>query len=246
MTTIKAALVVIGNEILSGRTQDTNTQWIAQRLGERGIRLAEIRVVPDIETEIVRAVNALRGAADYIFTTGGIGPTHDDITAASIAKAFGTELYAHSDARSLMEEYYKTKDLSPARLKMAMIPQGASLIPNPVSGAPGFVMENVFVMAGVPKIMQGMLENILPLLKEGKKMLSATIGCDLPESAIADELSALQDRYADVEIGSYPSYRSGPRSLNIVLRSVDESRLRQAAGEFTEIARRHGAEPVEG
>ena len=241
---LKAALIVIGNEILSGRTQDTNTQWVAERLLSRGIALAEVRVVPDIEARIIEAVNAVRGIYDYVFTTGGIGPTHDDITAASVAKAFGVELYAHPDARRLMEEHYGSKDLSPARLKMALIPKGADLIPNPVSGAPGFVIGNVHVMAGVPKIMQAMLENTLPLLKEGAAIFSNTVACALRESEIADRLSALQDRYKEVDIGSYPQYRPGPHNLNLVLRSTYKDRLAEATRDLMAMIRALGDEQM--
>lgn len=242
--TLKAGLIVIGNEILSGRTLDANTQFVAQKLSGRGIALAEVRVVPDIEAKIIKAVNELRAEVDYVFTTGGIGPTHDDITALSIAKAFGVTLQADPQARRVMEEHYGTKDLSAPRLKMALIPEGASLIPNPVSGAPGFIMENVHVMAGVPKIMQAMLENTLPLLKEGPPILSSTVTCSLRESEIAEKLSALQDKYLDIDIGSYPQYRAGPGSLSLVLKSTKPERLKAATGELVEIIRSLGDEPV--
>lgn len=235
-----AALLVIGNEILSGRTQDANIKHIALRLMERGVALVEVRVVPDIEAKIIKAVNELRAEVDYVFTTGGIGPTHDDITAASIAKAFGTKLHAHPGARRVMEEHYGTTDLSETRLRMAMIPDGAELIPNPVSGAPGFIIGNVHVMAGVPKIMQAMLENILPLLKQGAVILSKTVSCNLRESEIAEQLAALQDRHKDVDIGSYPHYPG----LNLVLRSIDQARLGQAANELMEIIRGLGDKPL--
>jgi len=186
----------------------------------------------------------LRAEVDYVFTTGGIGPTHDDITAASIAKAFGVTLQADPQARKVMEEHYGTKDLSASRLKMALIPDGASLIPNPVSGAPGFIMENVHVMAGVPKIMQAMMENILPLLKEGPPILSSTVTCSLRESVIAEKLSALQDKYSDIDIGSYPQYRAGPGSLSLVLKSTQPERLRVATGELMEIIKALGDEPT--
>ncbi len=242
---VRAALAVIGNEILSGRTQDSNIQWIAQKLATRGVRLAEVRIVPDIEEKIVEAVNTLRRECQYLLTTGGIGPTHDDITAESVAKAFGVRLHQDPAARALMEEHYGSKDLSPARLKMAMIPDGAQLIPNPVSGAPGFIMENVFVMAGVPKIMQAMLENVLPLLREGRRLFSRTVICSLPESTIADQLAALQAQYPEVEIGSYPSYRAGPGGLSLVLRSADEDLLRVATAELMIIVQGHKDDPIE-
>ncbi len=243
---LKAGLIVIGNEILSGRTLDANTQFVAQKLLGRGIVLAEVRVVPDIEAKIIKAVNELRTEVDYVFTTGGIGPTHDDITAASIAKAFGVRLAPDPHARKVMEEHYGRTDLSEPKLKMALIPQGAKLIPNPVSGAPGFIMGNVHVMAGVPKIMQAMLENVLPLLKEGPPILSSTVTCSLRESEIAEKLSALQDQYPDVDIGSYPQYRAGPGSLSLVLKSTQPERLKAATAELMEIIKALGDEATLG
>jgi molybdenum cofactor synthesis domain-containing protein len=240
--TLKAALIVIGNEILSGRTQDANIKFTAEKLMSRGIALCEVRVVPDIEEKIIRAVNELKAGVDYVFTTGGIGPTHDDITAESIAKAFGVELRSDPEARRVMDEYYKG-EWNPARLKMTMIPEGARLVPNPVSGAPGFNIGNVYVMAGVPRIMQGMLESILPLLQEGARIISVTVACSLRESQIADRLAALQERYEDVDIGSYPQYREGPHNLNLVLRSVDAGRLQAAVAELLRIIRDLGDAP---
>jgi molybdenum cofactor synthesis domain-containing protein len=241
---MKAALLIIGNEILSGRTLDANTQHIAQKLSSRGIALAEVRVVPDIEAKIIKALNELRAEVDYVFTTGGIGPTHDDITADSVAKAFGVKLKADPAARKVMEEHYGTTDLSEPRLKMAMIPEGANLIPNPVSGAPGFIIENVHVMAGVPKIMQAMFENILPLLKQGAPILSNTVGCSLRESEIAEKLTALQKKFSDIDIGSYPQYRQGPNNLSLVLKSTKPERLKVATLELMDIIRSLNDEPA--
>lgn len=235
MTQFSAALIIIGNEILSGRTQDSNAQWIAKKLGARGITLVEIRVVPDIEDKIVEAVNALRGGVDYVFTTGGIGPTHDDITAASMARAFGVTLEENAEARAILEKNYGAGNLNPARLKMAMIPAGARLIPNPVSGAPGFIIGNVHVMAGVPAIMQGMLEGALPGLKTGAVVLSNTLICALPESTIAAPLTALQARYPQVDIGSYPHYQPGRSSVGLVLRAADRALLREVTRELAQI-----------
>ncbi len=198
----RAALIVIGNEILSGRTQDTNTMWIAERLMQHGITLTEARTVPDIEEKIIEALSALRRDNNYVFTTGGIGPTHDDITAESIARAFDVPLEKNDEALCILKEHYKPEDLTPPVMKMALIPKGADLIPNPVSAAPGFVIENVYVMAGVPRIMQAMLDHILRSLEPGKRVLSNTIACDLPESALAEALGELQKKYPDVEIGS--------------------------------------------
>jgi len=224
----KAGLVVIGNEILSGRTQDLNTGHIAQKLGARGIVLSEVRVVPDIEGDIVRAVNALRAEKGYVFTTGGIGPTHDDITAPSIAAAFGVGLCMNREALSIMENHYGRGKLNEAQKKMAMVPEGARLIPNPVSGAPGFVIENVYVMAGVPKIMQGMLESYLDTLEGGEPVLSKTLRCNLRESMVAEQLGALQRDYPDIDIGSYPYYDEGVFGTNLVMRGTDPEKIDKA------------------
>lgn len=241
---LKAALVIIGNEILSGRTQDTNTKYIAEKLGEKGISLVEIRVVPDIESKIIEAVHALRDKVDYLFTTGGIGPTHDDITSESIAKAFNVGWGVDGAARKVLEAHYGADNLTEARLKMAKIPQGAALIHNPVSAAPGFIIGNVYVMAGVPAIMQGMLDGILPGLRSGAVVHSVSIACNLPESAIAQNLSALQGRFADVDIGSYPRFGMSGPALNLVLRSTDTALLERATGELMEIVTAMGDKPA--
>lgn len=226
---LTAAILIIGNEILSGRTQDTNTSWIAAKLGERGIRLVEVRVVPDIEGRIIEAIQELRTEASYLFTTGGIGPTHDDITTEAVAKAFGVKAELNEGARQALLNHYRSEaDLTPARMKMAHIPEGAVLIPNPVSGAAGYKIGNVFVMAGVPRIMQAMLDHILPELEKGQPILSNTITCDLPESIIADGLTAIQNKYASVEIGSYPHFRMGELGLSVVLRSTENNPLHAA------------------
>jgi len=237
------ALVIIGNEILAGRTQDTNTPWIAERLTDHGILLGEVRVVPDQEDVIIEAVNALRQKYDYVFTTGGIGPTHDDITAESIAKAFGVELVRNEQAYNMLEEHYGSGEMTPPRIKMSMIPQGAKLIPNPVTAAPGFVLENVYVMAGVPRIMQAMLDHILGMIDAGKPILSNTVACSLQESTIATELAALQDKYPAIEMGSYPHYRGGVLGLSIVLRGTDADNLEQATRELLALIKYHGDEP---
>jgi molybdenum cofactor synthesis domain-containing protein len=228
---LKAALVIIGDEILSGRTQDTNTRWIAGKLGERGIALDEVRVVPDVQERIVEAVNAVRVRNDYVFTTGGIGPTHDDITSESIAVAFGVAINLHPDAVKMLEAHYhaKSMEVTEARLRMAMIPDGASLILNIVSGAPGFVIGNVYVMAGVPHIMQAMLDHVLPTLGSGAVMQSVSIDAHLPESELAGPFKALQALYADVSMGSYPFMRDGKWGATLVLRSTDETALSKAA-----------------
>ncbi|PZP55367.1 MAG: competence/damage-inducible protein A [Micavibrio aeruginosavorus] len=240
-----AALLIIGNEILSGRTQDTNTQNIAERLTNRGIRLIEVRVVPDIKDIIIKTVRELKVKADYLLTTGGIGPTHDDITAESIAEAFGVKLELRAEAKAMLLAHYGNEsDLTDARLKMAMIPQGAGLIKNPVSGAPGFIMENVYTMAGVPRIMLSMLDEILAIVRTGPKILSNSVSCTLGESAIAEGLENIQKKYSDVEIGSYPHYRAGALGLSLVLRSIDPVILDTATHEVVAMIRSLGSEPA--
>lgn len=241
--TFKAALVIIGNEILSGRTADANTPWIAERLTERGILLAEVRIIPDVERVVIDTVNQLRAGYHYVFTTGGIGPTHDDITAECVAKAFGVALEQNDEAFRMLENHYGIENLTPPRVKMAFIPKGAALIPNPVSAAPGFIIGNVHVMAGVPRIMQAMMDHILGEIKAGKPILSNSVACQLPESKVADDLTALQGRYPDVDIGSYPHYRGGSLGLSLVLRSTHNEHLDLATGELIAIIRRHGDEP---
>lgn len=227
----KSSLVIIGNEILSGRTQDKNTSWIGDKMATHGVPLAEVRVVPDIEDKVVEAVNAMRAEYDYVFTTGGIGPTHDDITASCIAKAFGLEFGRHEDAYAALLEYYGPEELTDARATMANMPVGASLIPNPVSGAPGFRVENVFVMAGVPRIMQAMLEFVITQIAGGEPVLANSISCNLQESVISQGLGVVQDRYAQVDIGSYPSFRGGKLTVSVVLRSVEEVPLKAATAD---------------
>jgi molybdenum cofactor synthesis domain-containing protein len=238
--TSTAAILIIGNEILSGKTQDTNTPWLAQRLGERGIRLCEVRVVRDEEEAIVRAVHALKDAYTYVFTTGGIGPTHDDITADCMARAFGVEIGVREDARALLAAYYSAtgKELNDARLRMARIPSGAALIDNPVSGAPGFKLENVYVMAGVPKIMQGMFGAFADTLKGGPPVLSRAVTGAIRESDIAEELAAIQNAFPDIEIGSYPKMKEGRPEVSLVLRGQDEKRLSAALVQTAALARK--------
>lgn len=227
---ITAALLIIGDEILSGRTKDKNIGAIADHLTAIGIRLAEVRVVADDEAEIVAAVNALRIRYTYLFTTGGIGPTHDDITADSIAKAFGVSIDVDPRARALMQAACDVRgvELTPARLRMARLPAGSELVENAISVAPGFMLHNVIVMAGIPDIMRGMLEAVTPRLKTGARMLSETIPLDRPESQIADLFATHQKRYPDVAMGSYPSLRDGRPATDLVLRSVDRARLDEA------------------
>ena len=229
---VSACLIIIGNEILSGRTQDKNLAHIALRLNDVGIQLREVRVIPDIEETIVNTINACRAAHDYVFTTGGIGPTHDDITSASVAKAFGVPMHRHPDAKAAMLAMLKPEQVNEARMKMADVPVGAELIPNAVSTAPGFRMENVYVMAGIPRIMQAMLEAILPQLHGGATVLSLSITTNLPEGTIAQGLTEIQQRYMDIDIGSYPSYQQGGYATTLVLRSPDDARNRAAIAEI--------------
>lgn len=219
-----ACLILIGNELLSGRTQDTNLSWLAIELNKKGIRLMEARVIPDIEETIIETVNQMRRKCTYVFTTGGIGPTHDDITSAAIAKAFGKKLVLHPDAKKLLKNHYADQ-LNEARMKMAYVPEGAALIPNPVSAAPGFRVENVYVMAGVPRIMQAMVDAVKHELATGQPMQSRTISVYLPEGTIAAGLSKIQDANPDVEIGSYPFVRQGKLGSSLVMRCTDTQRL---------------------
>lgn len=220
-----AALLIIGNEILSGRTQDKNTAWIGEHLAAIGIPLSEVRVVPDIENRIISAINELRRTYTYVFTTGGIGPTHDDITAESIAKAFKVIYETNDEAFALLNDFYTAENFTPARQKMAKMPRGVELIPNPVSIAPGFIIENVYIMAGVPNIMQAMMDYILPTLERGAPILSKTLICNRPESAIAETLTNVQMEFPDIDIGSYPRYEQGSFRVSVVLRGTDEDRL---------------------
>ena len=242
---VTAALLIIGNEILSGRTQDANLAYIAKALNEVGVRLSEVRVVPDVEAEIVGAVNALRARYDYVFTTGGIGPTHDDITAQCVAKAFGRKLIQNPEARRRLERHYAdtTLELNEARLRMANTPEGAALIDNPISSAPGFRVENVFVMAGVPRIAQAMIDGVKHTLQGGDPVLSQTLVTTLPEGRMAQGLGEIQSRYPDVEIGSYPYYRRGGFGTSIVLRGTDSGLLQSATEEVAALMRGLGDEP---
>ncbi|UNK79740.1 molybdopterin-binding protein [Sphingopyxis granuli] len=217
-----AAVLVIGDEILSGRTQDKNVAQIATWLDVQGIRLREVRIVPDDEAEIGDALNALRARYDYVFTTGGIGPTHDDITVDAVAKALGVAVVIHPEARAILERYYTTRGgLTEARLRMARVPDGAELIPNRMSGAPGIRLGNLFLMAGVPHITAGMLDALTGTLEGGAPLVARTIGAWAPESEIADVLRAAERDHAGVAIGSYPFFREGRTGANFVIRSTD-------------------------
>jgi molybdenum cofactor synthesis domain-containing protein len=244
MEEVSAAILVIGDEILSGRTADVNINHIARVLAEIGIDLREARVVPDIEVEIVAAVNALRARYTYVFTTGGIGPTHDDITSAAIAKAFGLPLEENAEAlAALQARYGPTTTLNEARRRMAHIPKGAQLVRNNVSGAPGFQIGNVFVLAGVPGIMRAMLEDIVPHLKTGTPVVSRTIAIALGESTMAAPLGDIQRRHPDVAIGSYPAFGQGGPKCSLVVRGRDPDKVEAAAHEIETMLRGLGAEP---
>jgi molybdenum cofactor synthesis domain-containing protein len=243
---VTASVLIIGNEILSGRTQDANLAFLARGLNEAGIRLREARVIPDDPAVIVATVNETRHTFDYVFTTGGIGPTHDDITAQCIADAFGVSLIMHSDAKRLLETHYPPGQLNEARLRMAMVPAGAVLLPNPISRAPGFQIGNVFVLPGVPSIMQGIFEQLKYRLVGGDKVLSRTVSCHLAEGTLARDLGVLQQRYSDLEIGSYPYFRRGDFGVTLVLRGTDRERLAAATDELKALIRSLGGDPQEG
>jgi molybdenum cofactor synthesis domain-containing protein len=229
-TPVTAAILVIGDEILSGRTKDKNIGYIAEYLTNLGIECREVRVVPDVEAEIVAALDALRARYTYVFTTGGIGPTHDDITADCVAKAFGVPIDVDPRAEEMMMQRYKREDLNEARLRMARIPQGAELVENPVSKAPGFRIGNVIVMAGVPAIMQAMLDNVAPTLQTGVRVASETIDAQgLPEGLYAGPLTEVARAHEGVTIGSYPSFSPAGFANQIVVRSRDEKALAAAA-----------------
>jgi molybdenum cofactor synthesis domain-containing protein len=245
------AVLVIGDEILSGRTQDTNVAAIARFLGGLGIDLCEVRIVPDQEPEIVAALNALRSRYTYVFTTGGIGPTHDDITADAVGVAFGLPVQHHPEAMALLKKRYAPGEFNEMRQRMARMPKGASLIKNPVSTAPGFQIGNVFVMAGVPKIMQAMLEDVAPRLAPGIPMTVKTITVGLPEGQIAAALLAIQERHRTLSIGSYPFFPGaglapGMRAqvgTALVVRGRDAAEAEAAAEEICAMVRGFGAEP---
>jgi molybdenum cofactor synthesis domain-containing protein len=238
-----AAMLVIGDEILSGRTQDSNSHYVARQLAALGIDLKEIRVVGDIEGEIVAALNALRTRYDFVFTTGGIGPTHDDITADAVAKAFGVGIGYHPEAFALLEARYEKGQFNEMRQRMARIPDGATLIKNNASVAPGFAIGNVFVMAGVPMVMRAMMEEIVTRLPRGVTVKSVTVSADLPEGAIAQGLADIQKAYPQTVIGSYPWYRDGRFGAQLVARSRDAEAVEAAAQAIEAMVVQLGAKP---
>ena len=242
---IIAGIIVIGNEILSGRTQDTNTATLSIWLNSLGIKVQEARVIPDIEETIISTVNELRKKFNYVFTTGGIGPTHDDITASSISKAFNLTYGPHKEAMSILEKYYKQGEFNEGRKKMASMPTEANLILNPTSGAPGFNVENVFCLPGVPSILKSMLGGINHMLIGGKPILSYTINLRTVESEIAKSLSKVQEKNKDVEIGSYPFFRAGKLGVAIVLRSSDKNKINNCNLEILKFIKEKNIEIIE-
>ncbi len=239
LSAITAALILIGNELLSGRTRDANLNYLAQRLNEVGISLVEARVIPDVEETIISHVNELRRRATYVFTTGGIGPTHDDITAESVAKAFDVPLIRHPEAERRLLQYFTTRgvEVNEARLRMANTPQGAELIANQISVAPGFFIDNVYVMAGVPKVMQVMVDEILPRLQHRAPITSATVVCDLPEGTVAMGLREIQLKFAELSIGSYPGRANTGYRVSLVVRGANSERVTAAAADIESLVR---------
>ena len=224
-TQVNAAIIIIGNEILSGRTQDTNTSTLALWLNSLGVKVQEVRVIPDIEDVIVKTINIVRKKNNYVFTTGGIGPTHDDITAKSISKAFNVKYEVNKEAYKILENYYKQGEFNEGRQKMAWTPSQAKLISNPSSGAPGFIIGNVYCLPGVPSILKSMLGGLNNLISGGKPILSHTINLRTVESEIAKSLTLVQDSNKDVEIGSYPFFKAGKLGVAIVIRSDEQSKI---------------------
>lgn len=242
-----AALLVIGDEILSGRTQDKNVAQVAIWLNEQGIRLAEVRIVPDVIERIAAAVNELRAVNDYLFTTGGIGPTHDDITVDAIAEAFGVSVVVHPVAREILERFYESRGgVNEARLRMARVPEGAELLENPLSGAPGVRIANVFIMAGVPSITATMLQALSGKLEGGRPVVSMTVGAFVPESEVANLLRETEAAHHGVSIGSYPFTKQGRFGANFVIRSEDKDIVQQCIDVLSDGLIKAGYEPALG
>ena len=244
-TKVNAAILIIGNEILSGRTQDTNTSTLATWLNSIGVIVSEVRVIPDIEKTIVDTLNVLRKENDYVFTTGGIGPTHDDITAQSVSKAFGLKYEIHKEAFKILEAYYEQGEFNEGRQKMVKMPENAELILNPTSGAPGFSVENVYCLPGVPSILKSMLGSLKNKIVGGEPVLSHTISLKTVESEIANSLTKVQDQNSDVEIGSYPFFHAGKLGVSIVLRSENQSRIDNCISQVLEFVREKDIEIVD-
>tara|TARA_B110000196_G_scaffold98076_1_gene85241 strand:+ start:66 stop:815 length:750 start_codon:yes stop_codon:yes gene_type:complete len=242
---VNAAILIIGNEILSGRTQDTNTSTIASWLNSIGVKVQEVRIIPDIGQTIIETVNVLKKLHDYVFTTGGIGPTHDDITAQSISKAFSLEYEIHKEAFKILETYYKPGEFNEGRQKMVWMPKNANLILNPTSGAPGFSVENVFCLPGVPSILKSMLGGLKNKIVGGEPILSHTISLRTLESEIAKSLTNVQDNNKDVEIGSYPFFQAGKLGVSIVIRSEDQSKIDKCGSKILEFVKEKKIEVVD-
>jgi molybdenum cofactor synthesis domain-containing protein len=242
-----ACVLVIGNEVLSGRTQDANIRFLAVKLGELGIPLREVRVIPDVAATIVATVNEVRPKFTYVFTTGGIGPTHDDITSECIAAAFGVPWEPHPEAFARMEKAYKPGEFNAARQRMGTMPRGAKLIDNAMSVAPGFQMENVYVMAGVPRVMQSMFEWLAPHLQGGRKIEQRAVHAfGLPEGVIAEGLTTIQNRYPDIDLGSYPYYRPTGNGVTLVAKGTDAAEAEQVIAEVTALIKALGRAPIQG
>jgi molybdenum cofactor synthesis domain-containing protein len=244
-TKVNAAILIIGNEILSGRTQDTNTSTIAVWLNSIGVKVKEVRIIPDIESTIVDSVNKLRNSNDYVFTTGGIGPTHDDITAESISKAFGLKYEIHKEAFKILKNYYKPGEFNEGRQKMVWMPNKAKLILNPTSGAPGFNVENVFCLPGVPSILKSMLGGLKDKIVGGDPILSHTVSLRTVESEISNSLTKVQDDNKDVEIGSYPFFQAGKLGVSIVIRSEDQSKIDTCVSQISNFVNKKKIEAVD-
>ena len=242
---VNAAILIIGNEILSGRTQDTNTSTLATWLNSIGVKVNEVRIIPDVEKTIVDTLNILRKSNDYIFTTGGIGPTHDDITAASVSKAFNLEYEIHEEAFKILEAYYKPGEFNEGRQKMVWMPKNAELILNPTSGAPGFNIDNVFCLPGVPSILKSMLGGLKNKIVGGEPILSHTINLRTVESEIASSLTKVQKQNKDVEIGSYPFFQAGKLGVSIVIRSEDQKKINLCNSQILEFVNEKKIEVVE-
>ena len=241
---LQAGVIIIGNEILSGRTQDVNLSFLGRKLNSLGIQLAEGRIIPDVEPVIVETINTFRQSYTYVFTTGGIGPTHDDITTKAVGKAFNREVKLHDGAMARLNRRYEDHDLTEARIKMAHIPENAELIDNPVSDAPGFSIDNVFVLAGVPEIMRAMFDNIAPRLRTGKPIVSQTVRCYLGEGVIAAGLEAIQTAHPSIDIGSYPYWQKKYAGTSVVARGINEEELAVVVQKIAKLIRDFGQDPI--
>jgi molybdenum cofactor synthesis domain-containing protein len=244
-TKVNAAILIIGNEILSGRTQDTNTLTLATWLNSIGVKVGEVRVIPDVEKIIVDVLNLLRSEYNYVFTTGGIGPTHDDITAESVSKAFGIKYEIHKEAYKILEAYYKPGEFNEGRQKMVWMPENANLILNPTSGAPGFSVDNVFCLPGVPSILKSMLGGLKNKIVGGKPILSLTVSLKTVESEIAESLTNVQNNNEDVEIGSYPFFHAGKLGVSIVIRSEDQTKIDECSSQILKFVNEKNIEVVD-